>query len=216
MSASIPGPVATTLFARGAAWLMRKAFAGRDACDACDACEMGLPGHRAAALPTPAAREHADLRQPLRALAATHGAMLARRGIALELLLPDDPLTVALVPADVSQLMAHIADMAAAVLPQGATLRVLARAEGRHAVINWREAAAGDNSGISTDRPRLSQTFETRGCATLTPRVHACQEIAARHGARIYSAPSALGDSCLTLRFPLHAVRPAHTSKAWL
>lgn len=213
MSASTAGLVTAAFFALGAAWLTGKALGVRGA-----GTGTTVPFAAARQQPT-AARERLDLRQPLRALTATHAAMLAQRGIAVDLFLPDGPLTVVAVPGDLQQLVAHIADAAATTLPPGATLQVLARAEGHHAVINWREASTGTETGSGTDTPRLSQAFETKAGRPVTPRIHACQAIATRHRARIYTAPSPLGDGCLTLRFALHrapAVRAPQGPKGLL
>lgn len=195
MSAGTTGLARPSLLALGAAWLTGKAF--------------GLRTPSPSRAPDPhfhrqepaADREPIDLRQPLRAMPQTHGPMLARRGIHLDLFLPDEALTVAVVPGDLPRFIAHILDVAAGTLQQGTTLHVLARAEGQHAVINWRDASAGAT--------RLSHAFATADHATAA-RVLACQTIAARYGARIYAAPSPLGDGCLTVRFPLHGPREAH------
>ncbi|MGJ7537966.1 MULTISPECIES: hypothetical protein [unclassified Variovorax] len=206
MSVSSLCIVATAFFALGAVWFTGKALSVRAA---------GTPPAHIGARPGPVAtRERIDLRQPLRALAVTHGATLAQRGIGLDLRLPEDPLPVAVIAGDLPQLMAHIADAAAATLPQGTTLHVLARAEGHQAVISWREATIGSDS--DTDAPRLSHAFETSASRTATPRIHACRAIVARHGARIYTAPSPLGDGCLTLRFPLYGDRAARAPKGLL
>lgn len=196
MSANASGLAMPSLLALGAAWLTGRAFGLR----------TGAPSRERAGAPNPsaprkapdAARERVDLRQPLRAVSQAHGPMLARLGIHLDLFLPDDPLTVTAVPGELSQLIAHILDVAAGVLRQDTTLHVLARAEGQHAVVNWRDGSVG--------APRLSHAFATAD-STTAERVLACQTIAARHGARIYAAPSPLGDGCLTVRFPLHGRR---------
>lgn len=200
-STSTSGLTAPSLLALGAAWLTGKAFGLRPP------APTGASGpgvHRQA---PHAARERMDLRQPLRAMSQAHGPMLARLGIHLDLFLPDDPLTVTAIPGDLSQLVAHILDVAVGALRQDTTLHVLARAEGQHAVINWRDASVG--------APRLSHAFATAD-STTAARVLACQTIAARHGARIYAAPSPLGDACLTVRFPLHGQREARASAAIL
>ncbi|WP_426391325.1 hypothetical protein [Variovorax sp. R-27] len=206
MSASSLCVVATAFFALGAVWFTGKALGVRAA---------GTPPAHIGARPEPVAtRERIDLRQPLRALAVTHGATLTQRGIRLDLRLPEDPLPVAVIAGDLPQLMAHIADAAAATLPQGTTLHVLARAEGHQAVISWREATIDSDS--DTDAPRLSHAFETSASRAATPRIHACRAIVARHGARIYTAPSPLGDGCLTLRFPLYDDRAVRAPKGLL
>ena len=199
MSTGSLGLVVAAFFALGAAWLTGKAITTRTA---------GSPtAQLAARQEAAAARERINLRQPLRALATTHGTTLAQRGIGLDFAVPDAPLTVAAIPGDLPRLMAHIADAAATALPQGATLHVLARAQGHQAVVSLREADAA---------PRLSQAFETGIGRPASPLAHACQAIAARHGARIYTAPSPLGDGCLTLRFPLYGVRAARAPKGLL
>jgi len=204
MSASSLCVVATAFFALGVVWFTGKALGVRAA---------GTPPAHIGARPEPVTtRERIDLRQPLRALAVTHGATLAQRGIGLDLRLPEDPLPVAVIAGDLPQLMAHIADAAAATLPQGTTLHVLARAEGHQAVISWREATIDSD----TDAPRLSHAFETSASRAATPRIHACRAIVARHGARIYTAPSPLGDGCLTLRFPLYGDRAVRAPKGLL
>lgn len=200
MSAGSLGLVVAALFALGAAWFTGKTLAARTA--------AGTPAAQVAARQAPAAaRERIDLRQPLR----THAAALAQRGIDVDLSVPDTPLPVAALAGDLPRLMAHIADAAAATLPQGTTLRVLARAEGHQAVISLREADAS-----SETIPRLSQAFETGAGRAVAPHVHACQAIAARHGARIYTAPSPLGGGCLTLRFPLDGTRATRAPKGLL
>lgn len=194
MSAGSLGLVVAALFALGAAWFTGRTLGAR--------AGAGTPAAQVAA-----ARERIDLRQPLR----THAAALAQRGIDVDLSVPDTPLPVAALAGDLPRLMAHIADAAAATLPQGTTLRVLARAEGHQAVISLREADAS-----SETIPRLSQAFETGAGRAVAPHVHACQAIAARHGARIYTAPSPLGGGCLTLRFPLDGTRVARAPKGLL
>ncbi|WP_432729364.1 hypothetical protein [Variovorax sp. W6] len=207
MSTASLGLVVAAFFALGAAWLTGKTLATR---------ASGTPTAQFAAQQQPAAaRERIDLRQPLRSLATVHGATLAQRGIGLELAVPDAPLTVAAIAGDLSRLMAHIADTAATTLPNGSTLHVLARAEGHQAVVSLREAelSAGDAADVP---PRLSLAFETGIGRPASPLAHACQAIAARHSARIYTAPSPLGDGCLTLRFPLHGARTARAPKGLL
>lgn len=201
MSTGSLGLVVAALFALGAAWLTGKTIGTRAA--------GTPPAHVATRQQSVVVRERIDLRQPLRTLAAVHGATLAQRGIGLDLNMPDAPLTVTAVAGDLPRLMAHIADAAAATLPQGTTLQVLARAEGHQAVISLREADADTP-------PRLSRAFETGAGRPVAPHVHACQAIAARHGARIYTAPSPLGDGCLTLRFALEGRRAARAPKGLL
>jgi hypothetical protein len=157
--------------------------------------------HTATLLALGAARERIDMRQALRALSGTHAPRLAHLGIGFDLRLPEHPLDVHAVPDDLPRLFAHIADVAAGVLRPDSTLHVLARAEGQHAVINWRDAGEAP--------PLLSRAFEATGPAA-RPRVLQCRAIAERHGARIYTAPSPLGGDCLTLRFPLHGGRDMH------
>ena len=200
-SPSASGLAASSLLALSAVWLTGKAFGLRHPAPS-DAPNPGF--HRQ---DPHAAREPIDLRQPLRAMSQAHGPMLAHLGIHLDLFLPDDPLTVTAIPGDLSQLVAHILDVAVGALQQDTTLHVLARAEGRHAVINWRDASVG--------APRLSHAFATAD-STTAARVLACQTIAARYGARIYAAPSPLGDACLTVRFPLHGQREARAPVAIL
>ncbi|NVM93237.1 hypothetical protein FHT32_006931 [Variovorax sp. SG517] len=86
-----------------------------------------------------------------------------------------------------------------------------ARAEEHRAAISLREADAP-----SETVPRLSQAFETGTGRAVAPHVHACQAIAARHGARIYTATSPLGGGCLTLRLPLDGARTARAAKGLL
>lgn len=177
--------VTASCFALGAAWFARK---------------MGgsLPARAAPAAGVrkePAlARECTDLRQPLRAMSQAHGPMLARLGIDFNLFLPDDPLLVSAISDDLDTLIAHIVDIAAEVLRPDMTLHVLARIDGGHAVVNWCDTGA--------DMPRLAQAFDASG-RSADARVLACRTIAGRHGGRIYTAPSPLGDGCLTVRLPL-------------
>lgn len=193
------GLATPSLLALGAAWLTGKAFGLRTGAQSRARTTTTSTPDPSAPRPTPdAARERVDLRQPLRAMSQAHGPMLAQRGIHLDLFLPDDALTITAVPGELSQLIAHILDVAAGALRQDTTLHVLARAEGQHAVLNWRDGSVG--------APRLSHAFATADSST-AERVLACQTIAARHGARIYAAPSPLGDGCLTVRFPLHGRR---------
>jgi len=206
MSTGSLGLVVAACFALGAAWLAGKTLSTR---------ATGTPMPQfAARQEAAAARERIDLRQPLRALAATpttQGETLAQHGIGLDLAVPDAALTVAAIAGDLPLLVSHIANAAAATLPRGATLHVLARAERHQAVVNLREAAISTGTA-----PRLSQAFETGIGRPTSSLAHACQAIAARHGARIYTAPSPLGDGCLTLRFPLHGVRAARAPKGLL
>jgi len=179
------GLVTASRFALGAAWLARK---------------MG--GSRPVAAPSPAAgrkeptlvRESVDLRQPLRAMSQAQGPVLARLGIDFDLRLPDDVLPVSAIPDELHALLADIAGVATEVLPPDTTLQVLARVDGGHAVVNWCDSGAGT--------PRLAAAFSRPGGAA-DARIQACRAIVSRHGARLYTAPSPLGDGCLTLRFPL-------------
>lgn len=93
----------------------------------------------------------------------------------------------------------------------GTTLRVLARAEGPQVVVSLRETDAS-----SEVVPRLSRAFETGTASGVAPHVHACQAIAARHGARICTATSPLGGGCLTLRFPMDGTLTVRTPKGLL
>jgi hypothetical protein len=141
-------------------------------------------------------RQVLDLRQSLRAMSYTYAPTLERLGVRLALRLPDRPLPVAIVQTDLHKLFAHLIDLSSGLLQQGVTLQVLARIEGSHAVVDWRDAGAGT--------PRLPCAFDAAGGA-IAPGVLACRQIAGRHGARLYAAPSPLGGDCLTLRFPLRA-----------
>ncbi|MGO4390138.1 hypothetical protein AB4Z46_02180 [Variovorax sp. M-6] len=143
-------------------------------------------------------RESIDLRQSLRLMSQTHGPTLQGLEIRLDLVLPDEPLRVFAVPEDLQNLLGEIVDMAACMLQGGAALQVLARVDGHHAVINWRDT--GDES------PCLARAFDGAG-GTMASRALSCQAIAARYGARIYAAPSPLGDRSITLRFPIHGPR---------
>lgn len=150
---------------------------------------------RAAAPRIPAAAgEPVELQQLLGLMSRTHGPMLQRHDIGLELVLTDQPIFVLAVPDDLQLLLGHIFGMAASLLHGGTALHVLARADGHHAVINWRDA--GDEG------PQLARAFEGFG-RPIASRALTCQTIAARYGARVYPAPSPLGDRSLTLRIPL-------------
>lgn len=143
-------------------------------------------------------RESIDLRRLLRLLSQTHGPALQGLEIHLDLVLPDEPLCVFAVPEDLQDLLGHIVDMAAGMLQGGAALQVLARVDGHHVVINWRDTGG--------DSPRLACAFDGAG-GRIASQALSCQAIAARYGARIYAAPSPLGDRSLALRFPIHGQR---------
>ncbi|MCR6478527.1 hypothetical protein NU688_20390 [Variovorax sp. ZS18.2.2] len=174
-------------FALGAAWLARRMGGSRPAAAPPPA------GGRKKPVPT-AARESVDLRQPLRAMSQAQGPMLARLGIDFNLFLPDDPLLVFAIPDELHALIGDIVGVATEVLQPDTTLHVMARIDGGHAVVNWCDTGAGTQ--------RLAAAF-SRPASAADDRIRACQAVVSRHGARIYTAPSPLGDGCLTLRFPL-------------
>lgn len=182
------GLVTASRFALGAAWLARKMGGSRP--DA--AAPAPAAGRKSPAL----ARESVDLRQPLRAMSQAQGPMLARLGIDFNLFLPDDPLLVSAIPDELHALMAGIVGVATEVLQPDTTLHVLARIDGGHAVVNWCD------TGVGT--PCLAAAF-SRPDSAADERIQACQTVMSRHGARLYTAPSPLGESCLTLRFPLQS-----------
>lgn len=78
-----------------------------------------------------------------------------------------------------------------------ATLQVSAHADGKQAVIHWRDLDAVDA------RPPLAGFFDSTHAAIVRASAKACERIASHHGGRIYSAPHASGVLGLTLRLPL-------------
>ncbi|MGJ7606234.1 hypothetical protein ACSFA7_17950 [Variovorax sp. LT1R20] len=181
------GLVTASRFALGAAWLARKMSGSRPA-----AAPPPADGRKKPALA--AARESVDLRQPLRAMSQAQGPVLARLGIDFNLFVPDDPLLVSAIPNELHALIGNIVGVATEVLQPDTTLHVLARVDGGHAVVNWCDSGDGT--------PHLAAAFSRPGSAA-DDRIQACRAIVSRHGARLYTAPSPLGDNCLTLRFPL-------------
>lgn len=149
-----------------------------------------------------AAQARNDAQQTLRAssvqdLRPLLGTTPDASGIRFDVLLPREPVPVFAVEAELRDLLSKIAAHAASVMSVGATLQVLARVEGGHAVVHWRDLDAEDV------RPPLARFFDALDAASQAS-ARICERIASRHGGRIYSAPHADGALGLTLRLPLH------------
>ncbi|SEB00173.1 ATP-binding protein [Variovorax sp. YR216] len=150
--------------------------------------------------------EHAaDIRQLLGQMSDSLRVRLHSAGMALEMMLPTDPLPVLLDRSGMQEVFAHIVDLACRAMHTGSTLRVLGRVEGTHAVVNFMDAAPG------AGEPRLARCFDAAGAATAARRgdgdtaasVALCTQIVSEHRGRIYAAPSPLGSLGITLRLPL-------------
>ncbi|VTU25214.1 signal transduction histidine-protein kinase BaeS [Variovorax sp. SRS16] len=142
-----------------------------------------------------------DLRLLLDAMSRSCGPSLHRGGIHLDIRLPREALIVCVAEDDMHALFVRIAGHASQVLDEGATLRVLACAEGSQAVVRWME------SDTAQGRPQLAQFLDAKDRG-LSASALACERIAHRHGGRIYAAPSVLGGLGLTLRLPLQGAAP--------
>ncbi|WP_431275161.1 ATP-binding protein [Variovorax ureilyticus] len=162
----------------------------------------------AAHLPMRAARRpqhHADIRQLLGQMSESLRARLHSAGMALEMMLPTDPLPVLLDRSGMQEVFAHIVDFACRAMQAGSTLRVLGRVEGTHAVVNFMDAAP------DAGEPRLARCFDAastravarNGDGETMASVALCAQIVSEHRGRIYSAPSPLGSLGITLRLPL-------------
>lgn len=150
--------------------------------------------------------EHAaDIRQLLGQMSDSLRLRLQAAGMALEMMLPADPLPVLLDRSGMQEVFAHIVDLACRAMQAGSTLRVLGRVEGTHAVLNFMDAAPG------AGEPRLARCFDAAGATTAARRgdgdtaasVALCTQIVSEHRGRIYAAPSPLGSLGITLRLPL-------------
>ncbi len=141
--------------------------------------------------------EAIDLRQFLYGLPEAYEPTLAQLGIRLELEVPAMPLTVAIRKSDLQKLFAHIIRMVCEAPRREVQLRILARSDGRQAVVNCFDASCGE--------PQLARAFNApeRQAAT---SVLACRAIVGAYGGRIYKAPSPLGEGCLTVRLPLRRI----------
>jgi hypothetical protein len=149
-----------------------------------------------------AAQARNDAQQTLRAssvqdLRPLLGTTPDASGIRFDVLLPPEPVPVFAVEAELRDLLSKVSAHAASVMSVGATLQVLARVEGGHAVVHWRDLDAEDV------RPPLARFFDALDAASQAS-ARICERIASRHGGRIYSAPHADGALGLTLRLPLH------------
>jgi len=148
---------------------------------------------------------HADIRQLLGQMTESLRARLQSAGMALEMMLPTDPLPVLLDRSGMQEVFAHIVDLACRAMQAGSTLRVLGRVEGTHAVVNFIDASpdAGEH--------RLARCFDAAAAASPRQRddgeaaasVALCTQIVSEHRGRIYAAPSPLGSLGITLRLPL-------------
>ena len=146
---------------------------------------------------------YADIRQLLGQMSESLRTRLQSAGMALDMVLPNDPLPVLLDRSGMQEVFAHIADLACRAMQAGSTLRVLGRVEGTHAVVNFIDAAPG------ASEPRLARCFDANGAATAAQdgetaaSVALCTQIVSEHRGRIYAAPSPLGSLGITLRLPL-------------
>lgn len=156
-------------------------------------------------------RHHADIRQLLGQMSDSLRARLQSAGIALEVMLPADPLPVLLDRSGMQEVFAHIVDLACRAMQAGSTLRVLGRVEGTHAVVNFMDAAPG------AGEPRLARCFDDASAGIAqqcddgesAASVALCTQIVAEHRGRIYAAPSPLGALGLTMRLPLQDAVPS-------
>lgn len=131
---------------------------------------------------------------------------LAEAGVAMDVKLPQHPVPVLLDHVGLHEVFSQIGDLACRVMPAGGTLKLLARVDGAHAVVNFM-----DNG--SAKEPQLGRCF-TAAFSSDLPRSHhdhldsiarvaLCERIVSDHRGRIYAAPSPLGSLGITLRLPL-------------
>lgn len=133
----------------------------------------------------------------------------ARMAVSLEL--PSHPLTVLLDRNAMQEVIEQMIRLACRVMPDGGTLKLLARMEGKHAVVNFMDAAPGQGA------PRLGRIFghflarnDASQSATedLSANIAMCDWIVGSHRGRIYAAPSPFGELGITLRLPLLGQAP--------
>ena len=130
------------------------------------------------------------------------GVHLRSAGMTLELELPTKPLPVLLDRSKMQEVFVQVVDLARSVMSRGSALRVLARIDGAHAVVNLMDAPCG------SDTPCLGKWFHEVYAHSLRPdhrdeaaaRVAICQQIVGEHHGRLYAAPSPLGSLGITLR----------------
>ncbi|MDL9999021.1 hypothetical protein QTI24_10440 [Variovorax sp. J22P240] len=164
------------------------------------ASEPGIPS---AGVRASSPRHLADIREIVGQMSESLGARLKAAGIAMDLRIPSDPLTVFLDRSGMQEVFTQVADLACRIMPAGGTLQLLARADGAHAVINFMDQAPAEE-------PRLGRCFSA-ALARRDDAAHAqsidgvklCEQIVSDNGGRIYAAPSPLGSLGVTLRLPL-------------
>ena len=110
----------------------------------------------------PGPRGRTDVRQLLHQMSESLRGRLQTAGMALELRLPNDPLTVVLDRSGMQEVLARIVELACRAMHAGSTLQVLGRIDGVHAVVNFIDAAPG------LDEPRLARCFDA--VAARSPR----------------------------------------------
>lgn len=135
--------------------------------------------------------------QDLRPLLDAASGDTARETIRVDIQLPQEAVPVLAIGSELGELFTKVTAYAASVMRADATLQVSAHADGKHAVIHWRDLDAADA------RPPLARFFDSTHAAIVRASADACERIASHHGGRIYSAPHASGVLGLTLRLPL-------------
>lgn len=133
----------------------------------------------------------------LRPLLGAASGDTARETIRLDIQLPREAVPVLAIESELGELFAKVTAYAASVMRADATLQVSAHADGKQAVIHWRDLDAVDA------RPPLAGFFDSTHATIVRASAKACERIASHHGGRIYSAPHASGVLGLTLRLPL-------------
>jgi hypothetical protein len=123
------------------------------------------------------------------------------QSIRIDIRLPSQALIVLAIGEELRELLCRVGEHAARVMPDGARLQISASVEGPEVVVHWRDMGAVDL------RPPLARFLDS-GEFVGYPSARVCEQIASRHGGRIYvGAPSSKGNLGLTLRLPLHAER---------
>ncbi|MGJ7509542.1 hypothetical protein [Variovorax sp. GT1P44] len=122
--------------------------------------------------------------------------------------LPPHPLPVTLDRSGMQEVLAQVVDLACRIMPSGSTLRLLARVDGTHAVVNFMDVPPSAEeprlghffNAAFTRKWRRPDEFHARSMASIA----LCEQIVGDHRGRIYAAPSPLGSLGVTLRLPLH------------
>ncbi|WP_286663136.1 hypothetical protein [Variovorax flavidus] len=148
-------------------------------------------------------RHLCDMREMVGQMSESLGDRLKAAGIAVDLRIPSDPLTVFLDRSGMQEVLTKVADLACRIMPAGGTLQLLARADGPYAVINFMDQTP-------SEEPRLGLCFSAAPArrddtahAESIANVDLCERIVGDNGGRIYASPSPLGSLGVTLRLPL-------------